>query len=101
MTRSPIPVVIPIQWLAIHSRAAQRAGHFQRFFRGVVAEFAQRLPVFMVPEELMIAAVRLYVIDDRRTHEPAHFLAHHAVGMLCQEICSRLTPPPAVQPAHA
>ena len=100
MTSSPVPVVIPIQWPAIHSRAAQRAGHFKRFFRGVVAEFAHRLPVFLVPEELMIAAVRLYVIDDRRSHEPAHFLAHHAIGMLCQKICASLTPLPVVQPAH-
>jgi hypothetical protein len=53
---------------------------------------AQGLPVTLVPEQSLVAAMRHDVIYDTCGHMPANVFAHHAPGMLAQECGTRLVP---------
>jgi hypothetical protein len=61
-----------------------------------VMRAAERLPVRLVPEQPLVAAVRHDVIDYGRPHRPAGTQAHHAEGVLLQKRRTRLIPASAV-----
>ena len=62
----------------------------------VMAALAKGLPVFFVPEELCIAAMRFDVVDDRRRDEATFCFAADAPGMTFQEELPSLLPLPSV-----
>lgn len=57
---------------------------------------AQRLPVAPAPEQRLIPAMRRDVVHHRGRSDQTLGLAHHAQGMLTQELGSRLLPLVAV-----
>jgi hypothetical protein len=58
-----VPVVMFIGWYAGEVAACFFAGLLDHLLVYVVARFAERLPVVLVPEELLIIPVWLDVID--------------------------------------
>ena len=50
--------------MAVGCAAEDYAGFFETLFVGVVAVFAERLPVGAVPEEVRVAVVGKDVVDD-------------------------------------
>ena len=58
----------------------------------IVVRRTQRLPVALIPEELVVAAVRDDVVDQRCGNDPIFLQAFHAERMASQVGCPRSLP---------
>jgi hypothetical protein len=58
----------------------------------IMAAFAERLPVALVPEQITVSSMRRDVINDRGGNRPAVSAALGAQWMLAQEQRSRTAP---------
>ena len=66
----------------------------------VVAAFAKGLPVFFVPEQVRVAAMRLDMIHDGCRNKPSFLFASDAPGMTFQEELPGLLPLSPVATQH-
>lgn len=56
--------MVGVDGLTVGCAAEHHAGFFEALFVGVVAVFAEGLPVGAVPEEVRVAVVGVDVVDD-------------------------------------
>ena len=66
----------------------------------VMAALAQGLPVFLIPEQIRVAAMRLDMIYDGCRDEPSLFLATDAPGMTFQKELPGFLPFPSIATQH-
>lgn len=59
-----VPWVVGVGGVAVGCAAEDYAGFFETLFVGVVAVFAEGLPVGAVPEEVRVTVVGVDVVDD-------------------------------------
>lgn len=59
-----VPWVVGVDGLTVGCAAEDYTGFFEALFVGVVAVFAEGLPVGVVPEEVGVAVVGMDVVDD-------------------------------------
>ena len=57
-----------------------------------MASLAQRLPVSLIPEQLLVSAMRNDVVDHRRRGDPPALEAFHAQRIPAQESLTRRAP---------
>lgn len=92
--RSLVPMVVGVNGQAVCIAADDATGLLEALLVAVVARFAERLPVALVPEQLLFAMVRDDVVDHRGRldHAPLHVELAQRIAL--QE-CFSLAPPPA------
>lgn len=76
--------------------------HWFRVFSScllIVMLLTKRLPVVLIPKELLISTVRHDVVDDRCLHVPSFPLAHTTKRMRCEKSPALLLPPAAIPTA--
>jgi hypothetical protein len=84
--------VVRIERDAIEVAADYSTGHLKALLVTVVASLAQRLVVGWFPEELLVALVRLDVVNHRGCRYLAVLHAHHAKRMAAQVASTVLLP---------
>lgn len=89
-------MVIRIQRQAIYSAALDRAALLKLLLLAVVARFAQRLPVLLIPHEIFVALMGDLVVNHRSFDGKATRLAEHAERMMLEIRCPLTLPASAV-----
>lgn len=64
-----------------------------------MAVLAKGLPIFVVPKQIRISAMRYDVVNNRRFYKPSLFLAAHAKRMGFKKQAAYLLPPPSIAAA--
>ena len=85
-------MVLCVQWHALNVGAGQVAGFLKALLGGVMAAFTQRLPIGLIPEEIVVASMRRFVIDHGRRLDLVLCQAKHAKRIALQEMQTRFSP---------
>lgn len=88
----PVPRMLEVQWHAVGIGAAKVTAAFLRLLDAVRIREAEALPVVLVPEQHLIAFVRLDVVNDHSRRNDAACIAHHAQRMLGKEAEASASP---------